>query len=324
MRKYKVVLLKTIFPDTKVEEEILKEISADLILSSSADEDTVIQHISDADAIVTPYVQVTEKILEAARRCKVVVRTGIGVDAIDVPAATRRGIYVANVPDYCFDEVSDHTLALVLALQRKINILNQKVKNGAWGVGEAKPIFGLKGQTYGLVAFGNIARAVAKKAQVFGFNVIATDPFVSPEEAKKFGVELVEFHKLIGISDVISIHTSLSKSTYHMFNEEIFRKMKNTAYLVNTSRGGVVDQKALYNALKSGQIAGAALDVMEEEPPKANEPLLTLDNVIITAHTAYYSEASEIELRKQSFREVVRVLEGGQPKNWVNRKEMGN
>ena len=130
MGKYKVVLLKTIFPDTKVEEEILKEISADLILSSSADEDTVIQHISDADAIVTPYVQITKKILEAAKRCKVVVRTGIGVDAIDVPAATRRGIYVANVPDYCFDEVSDHTLALVLALQRKINILNQKVKMG--------------------------------------------------------------------------------------------------------------------------------------------------------------------------------------------------
>ena len=324
MGKYKVVMLETIFPDTKVEEEILKEISADLILSPSADEDTIIQHVSDADAIVTTYVQVTEKILEAAKRCKVVVRTGIGVDAIDIPAATRRGIYVANVPDYCFDEVSDHTLALVLALQRKINILSQKVKRGAWGTGEAKPIFSLKGQTYGLVAFGNIARVVAKKAQVFGFNVIATDPFVSPEEAKKFGVELVEFNKLLEISDVISIHTPLSKSTYHMFNKETIGEMKNTAYLVNTSRGGVVDQTALYDALKSGEIAGAALDVMEEEPPKANDPLLTLDNVIITGHTAYYSEASEIELRKRSSREVVTVLKGGQPKNWVNRREMGN
>ena len=275
MRKYKVVILKTIFPDTRVEEEILKGINADLILIPSADEDTIIQHISDADAIVTPYVQVTEKILEAAKKCKVVVRTGIGVDAIDIPAATRRGIYVANVPDYCFDEVSDHTLALVLALQRKINSIHQKVKKGAWGADEIKPIFGLKGQTYGLVAFGNIARVVAKKAQVFGFNIIATDPFIPPEEAKKFGVKLVEFDKLLEISDVISIHAPLSKSTYHMFNEETIGKMKNTAYLVNTSRGGLIDQRALYNALKSGKIAGAALDVMEEEPPKVDEPLLT-------------------------------------------------
>jgi len=324
MGKYKVVILKTIFPDTKVEEEILKEINADLILIPSADEDTIIQHISDVDAIVTPYVQVTEKILEAAKKCKVVVRTGIGVDAIDIPAATRRGIYVANVPDYCFDEVSDHTLALVLALQRKINIISQKVKKGAWGVDEVKPIFGLKGQIYGLVAFGNIARVVAKKAQVFGFNIIATDPFIPPEEAKKFGVKLVEFDKLLEISDVISIHAPLSKSTYHMFNEETIGKMKSTAYLVNTSRGGLIDQRALYNALKSGKIAGAALDVMEEEPPKVDEPLLTLDNVIITAHIAYYSEASEIELRKRFSKEVVTVLKGGQPKNWVNRKEMGN
>lgn len=323
MGRYKVVILKTIFPDTKVEEEILREIGAELISVPGADEDIIMQHISDADAIVTTYVQVTEKMLEAAKRCKVVVRAGIGVDAIDIQAATRRGIYVANVPDYCFDEVSDHTLALVLALQRKINILSQKVKGGVWRVDEAKPVFALRGQTYGLVGFGNIARLVAKKAQAFGFNVIATDPFVSLEEANRFGVELVEFANLLQVSDVISIHAPLSKSTYHMFNEETIGKMKKNACLVNTSRGGLVDQKALYNALKLRKIAGAALDVMEEEPPKSNEPLLTLDNVIVTPHIAYYSEASEIELRKRFSREVVTVLKGGQPKNWVNRKEMG-
>jgi len=320
--KYKVVLLDSNFLDTKIEEEVLKEISADLFLCPSFDEDTAIQYVSDADAIVVQYAQAAEKILEAAKRCKVVVRLGIGVDNIDIPAATRRGIYVANVPDVYFDEVSDHTLALVLVLQRKINILSQKVKKGDWGLGKAKPIFALRGQTLGLVGFGNLARAVAKKAQVFGFNVIATDPFVSSEEVNKFGVESVDFNKLLEISDVISIHAPLSKLTYHMFNEKTIGKMKNTAYLINTARGGLVDHKALYNALKSGKIAGVGLDVLEEEPPKADEPLLTLDNVIITPHIAYYSEASEIELRKKAFGEVVRVLKGRQPKYWVNRKEM--
>lgn len=322
MGKYKVVLLDNIFSDTKVEEEIFKEINATLILSPSADEDTIMHYVSDADAIVTNYIQVNEKVLEAAKRCKIVVRTGIGVDVIDISAATRRGIYVVNVPDFCFDEVSDHTLALVLTLQRKINILAQRVKEAAWGPDQVKPIFSLKGQTYGLVAFGNIARFVAKKAQVFGFNVIATDPFVSTEEARKFGTELVNFNKLLEVSDVISIHAPLTKLTYHLFNEEAIGKMKSTAYLINMARGGLVDQKALYDALKSRKIAGAGLDVMEEEPPKANEPLLTLDNVIITGHTAWYSESSVIERRKRFSQEIVTTLKGGQPKNWVNRKEM--
>ncbi len=322
MGKYKVVMLDEFYARTKIEKEILKEVNADLIVSPSTDEDTAIRYASDADVIITRHVPVTEKILEAAKRCKVVVRTGIGFDMVDIPAATRRGIYVANAPGFCIDEVADHTLALVLALQRKINIISQKVKKGAWRWDEFKPIFGLKGQIYGVVAWGNIGRAVAKRAQVFGFNVIATDPFVSPEEAKKFGVELVDFDKLLEISDVVSVHAPLSKSTHHMFNEKTIGKMKNTAYLVNTARGGLVDQKALYNALKSGKIAGAALDVMEEEPPKANEPLFTLDNVIITPHIAGYSEGSVIELRNRVFGEVITVLKGGQPNAWVNRKEM--
>ena len=163
MRKYKVLMLGTIFPDTQLEEEILKEIGAELILIPNADEGTLMPHLPDADAIVTTYVQVTEKMLDATKRCRVVVRTGIGVDAIDVPAATRRGIFVANVPDYCYDEVSDHTLALALALQRKITTLSQKAKRKKWELSEAKPMLALRNQIYGLVGFGNIARLVAKK-----------------------------------------------------------------------------------------------------------------------------------------------------------------
>ncbi|MBA7571967.1 Hydroxypyruvate reductase [subsurface metagenome] len=322
MGKQKVVLLKTMWPDTKVEEELLKGAEADVVLCPSPNEDAVIQYVGNADVIVAFLVKVTEKILEAAKKCKLVMPTGIGVDNIDVPAATRRGIYVANVPDYCIDEVSDHTLALGLNLQRKIIFFNRIAREGRWGVKEAKGIYALKGQTYGIVGLGKIGCAVAKKVQVFGFKVIAVDPLVSPEEAQKFGVELVDLKRLLETSDVISIHAPLSNSTYHMFNGETIGRMKNSAYLINVSRGSLVDQKALYSALKLGKIAGAAIDVMGEEPPKANEPLLTLDNVIITPHVASYSEASMIELREKIFREVARVLNGEQPKNWVNRKEM--
>jgi len=322
MGKYKVVILDTPALDTEVEEQTLKELDVELILSPSRDEETSIRYVSDADALVQDAAPVTEKVLEAAKKCKIVSELGIGVNNIDIPAATRRGIYVANVPDYCIDEVSDHALALVLALERKINILDEKVKAGEWGLEEAKPILRLRGQTYGIFGFGNIGHAVAKKAQAFGFNVIAADPFVSSEEAKRFGVELVGFERLLRNSDVISIHASLSKSTQHMFNKEALAKMKNTAYLVNVARGALVDQRALYNALKSGKIAGAALDVVEKEPPELDEPLFSLDNIVLTPHVAYYSETSYIEVRKRALGEVVRVLKGGEPQNWLNRRDM--
>jgi len=210
----------------------------------------------------------------------------------------------------------------VLALERKINIFDKRLKRREWHLGQAKPIFRLKGQTHGIFGFGNMGRAVAKKAQAFGFNVIATDPFVSLMEARKFGVELVDFNRLLEISDATSIHAPLLKATYHVFNEEAISKMKDTAYLVNVARGGLVHQKALYNAVKCKKIAGAALDVMEREPPELDEALLTLDNVIITPHAVYYSQTSHIEVRKRALEEVVRVLKGGQPKNWINCKGM--
>lgn len=328
MGKYKVVLLalEGCYEDTKVEEEILKEVDADIVLICSTDEDMIIRSIADADAILATDVKVTKRIIEAAKKCKIVAVTSVGYDDIDILAATRRGIYVINVPAryWCAEDVSDHALALMLAIQRKITFFNQKTKEGVWQetLSQAKPIFSLRGQTYGLVSFGDIARAGARKARAFGFNVIATDPFVDPEEANQYGVELVDFDKLLEISDVISIHTPLLKSTYHMFNEQTIGKMKNSAYLVNTARGAVVDQKALYNALKSGKIAGAALDVLEDEPPKADEPLFTLDNVIVTPHIGSESTTSFTKARKRASGEVMAVLKGGRPKSWVNREEM--
>ena len=330
--KHKVVMLilEGWFEDTKVEEEVLKEekIDADIVLISGADEDVIMRHVADADAILTCDVEITKRILEAAKKCKIVAFISVGYNNIDISAAGREGIYVTNVSSYywCDDEVSDHALALMLAIQRKITFFNKNTKEGGWQerrvLSEARLMMPLRGQTYGLVSFGRISRAEARKIQAFGCKVIATDPFVDPEEAERCGVKLVDFDTLLRTSDVISIHAPLLESTYHMFNEETIGKMKKTAYLVNTGRGPIVDQKALYNALKSGNIAGAALDVFEDEPPRADEPLFTLDNVIITPHIGAESKVSPLKCRTVSCRDVAAVLKGEQPKNWVNREEM--
>jgi D-3-phosphoglycerate dehydrogenase len=328
MARYKVVMLRNMFPDTKIEEKAFKEIDVELVTAPKADEDTAVKYVADADAIIMP-TKVTERILEAAKKCKIVAGIGVGYDNVDIVAAAKRGIYVTNMPaqHWCADEVSNHAISLGFAVQRKLASLNETTKNRAWReqLSNVSPIFSFRDQTWGLYACGHIARSVALKVQGFGFNVIAFDPIVSEEEAHQFGIKLVDFDTLLKTSDIISIHAPLLKSTFHAFNEEAFKKMKKTAYLINVGRGPIVDQKALYNALKAGDIAAAGLDVLEDEPPKPDEPLLTLDNIklTVTPHMASYSESSFAKARKGSCEEVVRVLKGGEPKNCVNLKEMG-
>jgi len=325
MAKYKVLLIGSIWSDT-IEREIVKEADAELTVNDGKDEQSYSELISEADAIIPGAFQVTDKVLSQAKKCKIIAKAAVGYDNIDVNAASKRGVVVTNVAatDFCMEEVADQTLALILGVERRVVFLNQKVINGKWMEGRAqmKPMFDLRGQTLGLVAFGAIARAVAERARVFGFNIIASDPYISAEDASKLGVELVDFDTLLKTSDVISIHAPLMKSTFHMFDEKAFDKMKKTAYLINAARGGLIDQKALYNALKSGKILAAGLDVLEEEPPNPNDPILTLDNVIILPHSAGYAEGSYERARSWSAREVVTVLKGGQARNWVNRKEL--
>ena len=325
MAKYKVLLIGSIWSDT-IEREIIKEADAELIVNDGEDENSYKQLISEADAIIPGRFNVTEAVLAEATKCKIVAKAAVGYDNIDVTAANKRGVVVTNVAaaDFCMEEVADQTLALILGVERRVVFLHEKVVNGKWVEGRAqmKPMFDLKGQTLGLVAFGAIPRAVAERARPFGFKIIASDPYVSAEDASKLGVELVDFDTLLRTSDVISIHAPLMESTYHMFDEKAFSKMKKTAYLVNAARGGLIDQKALYNALKSGKILAAGLDVLEEEPPAPNDPILTLDNIIISPHSAGYAEGSYERARSWSAREVVTVLKGGQARNWVNRKEL--
>lgn len=328
MSQYKVVMLRTMFPDNKIEKDALKAIDAELVIAPSADEDTAVKYVADADAIIMP-TKVNERVLEAAKKCKIVAGMGVGYDNVDIVAAAKRGIYVSNMPaqHWCADEVSDHAISLGFAVQRKLASLNETTKGGEWRekLKDVSPIFPFRDQTWGLYACGHIARAVARKVQVFGFKVIAFDPIVSEEEAYQYGIKLVDIDTLLKTSDIISIHAPLLKSTFHAFSEAEFKKMKKTAYLINVGRGPIVDQKALYNALKAGDIAAAGIDVLEDEPPKPGEPLLTLDNIklTVTPHMASYSETSFAKSRKGSCEEVVRVLKGGVPNNWVNKREMG-
>ena len=268
--------------------------------------------------MLNSYAALPEDVIVRLKCCKIIARTGIGVDTVDLEAASKQGIFVTNVPSYCEDEVSDHTLALVLACTRKVAHFSQTVKDGQWDWKQGKPILRLRGLTLGLVAFGKIARKVAKKAQAFGFNVVASDPFAPAAAFAQSGVERVEFGALLSRADVVSIHAPLVPETTHLFDDKVFSQMKRTAFLVNTSRGPIVDEQALYRALSGGQIAGAGLDVMEVEPSPSDHPLLQLDNVVLTPHVAFYSEDSLVDLRTQAAQEVARVLKGQRPLAVVN------
>jgi len=307
------------FPPS-VEREILAEVGADLVSVQCKGEEEVILQTRDADAILASLTPMTRHIMESWSKMKVIARYGIGVDSIDLQAATDHGVYVTNVPDFCYDEVSDTALSLILAVTRKVVAMHELVKQRIYDRGRAYPIYKLRGQTLGLVALGRIAQAVAKKAIAFGFRILAYDPYFTMENVGNLPVELVTLEDLLKRSDVVSLHTPLTAETRHMISHPQLRMMKPTAFLVNTARGPVVDQKALYVALKEGWIAGAGLDVLEKEPPDPQDPLLDLDNVVFTPHYASYSEEAYQEVRAKAARQVAQVLRGEIPTCLVNRE----
>ena len=250
-------------------------------------------------------------------KVKIISRFGIGVDNVDLDAASKAGIVVTKVPDYCIDEVSDHAMALLLTIVRKIPAANEQVHAGVWKMPNFVPIYRLRGSTLGLAGFGRIPQLVVPKAQAFGMKVVAYDPFVPAEVFKSLGVEQVDFEQLLAVSDYISVHCPLTPETKGLFGESAFKKMKNKAYLVNTARGPVVDEVALAKALDAGEIAGAGLDVMTTEPP-VGSPLLGNKKAIITPHTSFYSEESLVDLQTKAAQEVANVLTGKPARNPVN------
>ena len=310
-------------------DELLTDLGAEVDKTFCATEEELISACCEADAIIalgirlTPGYVFSGKVIEKLHKCRLIALTGIGYDNVDIAAATEKGICVANNPYYCLEEVSDHTVALILACARKFYQLVPDVKSGKW-TGQAdyldalKPLHRLSRQTLGLIGFGNIARTLVPKARAFGLRIIACSPHVPDTLFETFKVESVELDRLLEESDFVSMHTALTPETRHMMGLEQFRTMKRTAYFINTARGELVDEKALYTALSEGLIAGAGLDVLEVEPPGRDNPLLKLNNVFITGHFAYYSEESREELFRWPWEEVARLLRGEWPQGLVN------
>ena len=317
---FKVVAVDSVRMVPTVEKEILAEAGAELVTADCHGEEDVIRATRDAHALLVSLSPITRRVIASWNRTRVVARYGIGVDTVDLEAATDHGILVTNVPDFCYDEVSDLAMSLILAVTRKVVRMHSLVSRGVYNRKLAAPVYKARGQTLGLLAFGHIARAVAGKAVPFGYRILAHDPYVQPGSLAGYPVELVGLEELLTKSDVLSIHAPLTSETRHLIGEPQLRLMKPTAYLVNTSRGPVVDQKALTRALQEGWIAGAGLDVLEKEPPDPGDPILGLDNVVLTPHFASYTEEAYVEVREKAARQVVQVLRGEVPSYLVNRE----
>ncbi len=317
---YKVVLTDHVFPEATLVEEVRSQLGVDLEVHECLDEAELCRITRDADAVIVERAQITPRVIAAMERCRIIVRHGVGFDTLNVDAATEAGICVCNVTDYCTQEVSDHAMALLLALSRSLFPLDASVRRGEWNVfGPAGKNRRIEGQILGLVGFGKIGQAVARRAQGFGMQVIAYDPFIGADVMDPLGVRKLELDDLLKESDLVSLHLPLSEKTRHLINGDRIRMMKPTAFLVNTARGGLVDQQALVAAMSEGHLAGAGLDTFEGEPPAADDPVRKLPNVIMTPHAAFYSTGSLRQLHWRVSRQVTQLLVGSQrPDNLVN------
>ena len=279
----------------------------------------VIERTHDADGLIVSASPITREVMSALKNLKVVVRTGVGYDVIDVPAATELGVIVVNIPDLWIREVANHALTLLLAWNRKLIILNNEVKTGVWQSRIPGPVTGsLHGETVGIVGLGNIGSAFAKRVAALETHVIACDPYVDDARFTALGVERVSLEQLAARADYVSVHTLLNAETHHLINAAFLRRMKPTACLINTSRGPVVDEQALIRALQEKWLAGAALDVREQEPPASASPLARMDNVILTPHAAYFSSPAVARVPQRCGEEAARVLTGQRPLHVVN------
>ena len=316
---WKVLITDHVWPSTDPERAVLESGGGSVVVAPDGEEATLVELARDSDAIMTCFAQVTENVVRAAERCVVIGRFGVGVDNIAVDTATELGIAVTYVPDYCVDEVSDHVMALLHAWNRKIALFDRSVKGRGWS---SQPLtmrmMRLRGKTIGIVGFGRIGRAVAEKARAFGLNVLAADPVVTAGSVEETGGVLVDLQTLLAESDFVSLHTPLTEGTRNLISRAELATMKQDSFLINAARGPLVDEEALYEALTTGAIAGAGLDVMVENVPSMDHPLLSLDNIIVTPHVAFFSQESTLELEQRAAAEVVSVMQGRMPDNLVN------
>jgi D-3-phosphoglycerate dehydrogenase len=309
-------------------EEDVKTLSAyaDVKVASSYTEAELCKEITDADLLMIVYAKVTSRVIESAPKLRGIVRCGIGLDNIDIKAATARRIPVVNVPDYAIDTVADHAFALLLSLARRITIADKAMKAKNWGpwTSPSEEYLGvdLEGKMLGLVGLGRIGRAMARRAEGFGMNIVAFDPYVQQEQLKGTKIRLRDFEELLMESDFVSLHAALTPETKGIIGEKQLKLMKNTAHIINTSRGPLIDEKALVRALKEKWICGAGLDVYGEEPPGKDNPLLELDTVVATPHIAWYTDEARMRLERIAVDRAIELLQGKIPKSTVNRESL--
>jgi D-3-phosphoglycerate dehydrogenase len=318
----KIVITDYRFPDVEQERRAVEAAGGTLVTGQAVNEDQVAELCRDADAVLNVRAPVTRRAIAAMERCRIIVRYGIGVDSIDIPAATERGIMVANVPDYCLDEVSDHALTLLLMLSRQIASSMALAREGTWAVSTMPPVQRLRGQICGLFGCGRIGSLLAGKVSALGMRVIVHDPYLSDERAREMNAERVSFDELLARADYISLHAPLTDETHHRFGAEAFRKMRDSASIVNTARGGLIDESALLAALDAGRIAGAGLDVNESETvvTPTRTSLVKHPKIIVTAHTAWLSREARATLQLRAIEQALACLRGEIPYGVVNRE----
>jgi D-3-phosphoglycerate dehydrogenase len=317
---YQVIITDCDHGSIREEKEEFDRMGAELILAQAQKEDDLIRVCKEADGLLNQYALLTRKVLESLPKCKVISRYGVGVDSVDLKAATDLGVIVANVPDYCMDEVANQTIAMILTLIRKTAFFDRKVKSGEWDFHQGIPIYRTQGKTLGLIGCGKIGLEVAKRISAFGVKVMAFDPYL--EKAPE-GIELKDFDTVLKESNFISIHCPLNDSTRHLIGDKEFKKMEKKPLLINTSRGPIIDEKALIQALGEGLLSGAGMDVLEKEPPDSQSPLLKMENVVLSPHIGFYSVESISELKRRTAKNVADVLMGKWPGSVVNREVRG-
>lgn len=317
----KVVITDHRFPNVEQEQRAVEAAGGELVVAQVTDEDQLRELCKDADGVLTVRALITRRVIEAMQRCRIIVRYGIGIDSVDIPAATERGILVANVPDYCVDEVSDQALTLLLMLSRQMIPAISLARQEHWSISRMPNLHRLRGQTCGLAGCGKIGSLLAGKAAALGMHILIYDPYLKQSRSREMGAELGSFDALLGRSDFISLHMPLNEQTHHLFGEVSFAKMKSTACIINTARGGLIDEAALLAALDSGKLMGAGLDVMESETSfrPTGRALVNHPNVIVTPHTAWLSEEARSTLQVRAVEQVIACLQGETPYGLVNR-----
>jgi D-3-phosphoglycerate dehydrogenase len=319
MKRYRVAITDHGFKTTEPERSILAEAGAELTVAQCKTADEVCEAAMAADALLVQWAPINATVIAALKKCRVIVRYGIGVDNVDLTAAKERGIPVCNVPDYCIDEVADHTVALATSLARQLPQIHERVTSGTWKIIPDKPMPAFRNMIFATAGFGRIAQAVLNRASAFRFQLAAYDPYVTEKTFRKAGVRRLSLEELFDKADILSLHSQLTPETKHLVNKVRLRRMKSTAIIVNTARGGLIDTNALAEALQSDQIFGAGLDVYETEPLPADHLLRHCRNALLTSHIAWYSETSVPQLQRLAAEEIVRAFRGEPLKNQVNK-----